>query len=146
MWSVKDLETGSIMETGRNSDTKEEAIDTLWDWWVGREPALTDEEIEESVKKYGKLCVLNSAQYRFFEHNEPIDEEVELVLDEEYATDPNVIRFVMNEATAVKDVKTVCSSNVVYGDRSVISELVEELKTKKNQLEDVIEELKLAID
>lgn len=73
MWSIQDKQLDKILHSGRNSETKEEALEGAFDFWAGGTWAdLEDEEIEEL--REDKEDWLGFVGLEPFKHDEPIYE------------------------------------------------------------------------
>jgi hypothetical protein len=71
MWSIKDKQNDRMLASGRNSSTKDEALECAWEYWVGIDgQELTDEELEELYEK--KEEWLRNIGLKPIEHDEPI--------------------------------------------------------------------------
>ncbi len=47
-WSIKDKQLGKTIHAGRNSATKEDALDGAWDMWAqGAQEEFTEKELQE---------------------------------------------------------------------------------------------------
>lgn len=71
MWSVKDKQNSRWLESGKNSDTKDEALEGAWEYWKsidGQE--LSEEELEDLYEK--KERWLMSIGLVPVQHDEPL--------------------------------------------------------------------------
>ena len=73
MWSIKDEQTGRILHSGRNSDTKEKSLEGAWSFFKnGISEVFSQKEIDEMLENTESW--LKTVGLKAFEHDEPIDE------------------------------------------------------------------------
>jgi len=78
MYSVRDLECCRVMDSGRNSKTLEEAVESMWSYFINSQSEFTEEELEEIKEDYGKKEWIEDMDFEFFEHDDPLPEHKEL--------------------------------------------------------------------
>ena len=70
MFSVWDVETKNYLYSGRNSKTKEEAIESAWEYFVGGQDEFSEEELKQIAKD--KEGFLRSIGLIIDEHEEVV--------------------------------------------------------------------------
>lgn len=70
MWSILDRQTGRVLTSGRNRDSKDEALEGAFDFWSGPQAEFTEEEVEELRENKEEWLI--SLGFVPFEHDEPL--------------------------------------------------------------------------
>lgn len=74
-WSVYDLQTNRNLATGMNSPTLKEAVEDVWEWWIGGSD-LEDED-REKMEKWSlkeKKNWLEGQEFKFEKSSKKLEE------------------------------------------------------------------------
>jgi len=73
-YSIFDRQTNRIMDSGKNSLNKKEAIDAIFNWWCDGDVEFTDREINKLGKD--KANWIEAIGFNIIEHEERMEKDI----------------------------------------------------------------------